>query len=91
MDAPEFLTRAEAAAWFKARGFPCGTSQLAKRAMTGDGPRLHYVGARIPRYRESDLREWMLSRISPAQSTSELPRPAGAKRRGRPPSSSAAA
>jgi hypothetical protein len=84
----------EAPGWLTAHGLPSTASSLAsKRTNGGDGPRWFKIG-RLVYYRESALREYLLSKITPeVRSTSELkaskrlliedksaPRPNGVKR-----------
>ena len=63
----------EAPVWFTEHGLPTAPGSLApKRINGGDGPRWFKIGKRVY-YRESALREYLLSQITPeVRSTSEL-------------------
>jgi hypothetical protein len=63
----------EASVWLTERGLPMSEPTLAsKRTNGGDGPRCFKIGKPVY-YRESALREYLLSKITPeVRSTSEL-------------------
>jgi hypothetical protein len=65
------LTRAQAGAALRARGFPICDRTLARKACVGGGPKFRRFG-RVPLYRLSDLLLWAQSRLSaPVSNTSE--------------------
>lgn len=68
--ASKYLRREEAANYVRGRwGIPCSRGLLAKLAVFGDGPLMHYAG-RFPLYCERDLDEWATARIGkPTRST----------------------
>ena len=65
-DAETPLTRADAAAYLTANGFPCTYKQLANKAVSGTGPVYSRYGGLNGRalYRPSDLLAWAESRLS---------------------------
>lgn len=67
MHYPEYMTPAEAAEYLRS-----SRSTLAKRRLTGDGPRYFRIGRAI-RYSRVVLDEWMASNAR--RSTSEHPAP----------------
>lgn len=60
---PQFHTRAGAAEYLTAQGYPIATSYLAKLAHMGGGPTYQIFGNRAL-YRAGDLLEWAQSRLS---------------------------
>ncbi len=68
---PEYLTRAEAAAYLTARGLPVSKCTLQKWATTGGGPVYRIFGIRAL-YVPADLDAWAEAKLSaPRRSTSE--------------------
>ena len=68
------LLRREAAAEYitETHGYPCSPKTLAKLACIGGGPAFRRA-SRFPLYAQSDLDEWVRSKMSPlVRSTSEL-------------------
>jgi hypothetical protein len=57
------LTRKEASEYLRALGLPCRVATLSRAAQEGSGPLITYFG-RIPRYRISDLDNWVQQRLS---------------------------
>ena len=72
--ASKYLRREEAADYVRSRwGIPCSRGLLAKLAVLGDGPLMHYAG-RFPLYSEHDLDDWATARIAkPRRSTIACP------------------
>ena len=65
------LRRVEAAEYITANYFTCAQQTLAKKAVTGEGPRFKLAG-RFPLYSIEHLDEWAKSKISePVRSTAE--------------------
>jgi hypothetical protein len=79
-----FLSRKQAAAHLAERGLSVAVATLAKYAVIGGGPVFRLFG-RLPRYTVEELDRWAESRLSaPQRHTSEAPKEATARRRGRP-------
>lgn len=71
METQKYLSRAEAAGFCKSRGMPVAKNTLQKYATTGGGPKYRKFGNRAL-YTETDLSEWIESRLSePRSHTSE--------------------
>ncbi len=64
-----FFSRREASERLKELGLPVAIATLAKYATTGGGPKYHKFG-RLVRYKQDDLQEWALSKLSPPLSSS---------------------
>lgn len=71
----QFLRRADAAAYIRAKyAIPCSRQLLAKLAVVGGGPVYRRAG-RFPIYEARELDRWALARFGPSQrSTSDAPR-----------------
>jgi hypothetical protein len=69
----EYLTRAEAADFCQALGFPCTKATLDKLATVGGGPAFQKFGpgrnSRV-RYTRENLKTWIQSRLTPPRSSS---------------------
>ncbi len=68
-----FLRRKAAGEYLRQKFGFCSPSALAKLAVVGGGPKMHYVGD-LPLYAPEELDEWARSQVSaPIHSTSERP------------------
>ncbi len=75
MSSQQHLSRADAAAWFAARGFTHITSaHLSDLADRGKGPPYSRLGKRAY-YAESDLQAWLAASLKPATTGRQRARP----------------